>query len=231
MESNKIIVIKGSGEMASGVAHCLADCHFAVVMTDIPWPTAIRRSVCFAQAIFKGTMIIEGMTAKCVPLSDIFPTLAQGQIPIVIDPEARIVQEIRPLVVIDAILAKKNLGTKIQDAELVIGLGPGFEAGKDVHYCIETMRGHSLGQLIQQGTALPNTGIPGDIAGFTAERVLYAPEQGIFKPCKDIGDFVQIEEQIGTIGDHAIQAKIAGVIRGLIYPLTLCHKGQKNWGY
>jgi xanthine dehydrogenase accessory factor len=163
-----VILIRGAGEMATGVAHRLASCHFKVCLTETSNPQAVRREVAFSEAIFESEKKVEGVIARRVESADQIPEAwKEGKIPILMDPEAKVKDSLKPDVLIDATLAKKNLGTKITDAPLVIGLGPGFHAGKDVHLVIETNRGHDLGRIITNGEAEPNTGIPVAIGGYT----------------------------------------------------------------
>jgi len=226
--NNLVILVRGAGEMATGVAHQLASCHFKVYMTEISNPQAVRREVAFSEAVFNQEKKVEGITAKLVKSPDHIPEVwREGKIPILIDPEARVKDFIKPDVLIDATLAKKNLGTKITDALLVIGLGPGFYAGKDVHLVIETNRGHNLGRIISNGEAEPNTGIPGSIAGYTEERVIRAPKDGSFNALKKIGDGVRANEKVGMIGNVEVRSRIAGVIRGLLRDGTEVWKGMK----
>ena len=162
-----LVLIRGAGDLATGIALRLFRSHLRVVMTDLPQPTAIRRTVCFSQAILYGSYQVEDVTAERAETeADVRRILAAGQIPVLADPRAACRAWLRPDVVVDAILAKKNLGTAITDAPLVIGVGPGFCAGKDCHAVIETMRGHTLGRVIRTGEPIPNTNIPGLIGGF-----------------------------------------------------------------
>jgi xanthine dehydrogenase accessory factor len=223
-----VILIRGAGEMATGVAHRLASCLFKVCMTETPNPQAVRREVAFSEAIFDSEKEVEGVTAKRVESADhISEVWKEGKVPILIDPEAEVKDFLKPDVLIEATLAKKNLGTKITDAPLVIGLGPGFHAGKDVHLVIETNRGHDLGRIIANGEAEPNTGIPSSIAGYTEERVIRAPRAGNFKALKKIGDGVRVNEKVGIIGNTVVRSRIAGVIRGLLRDETEVWKGMK----
>jgi xanthine dehydrogenase accessory factor len=223
-----VILVRGAGEMATAVAHRLASCHFKVCMTETSNPQAVRREVAFSEAVFDSEKEVEGITAKRVRSADhILEVWKEGKIPILIDPEARVKEFLKPDILIDATLAKKNLGTKITDALLVVGLGPGFSAGKDVHLVIETNRGHNLGRIISNGEAEPNTGIPGSTAGYTEERIVRAPKDGRFKTLKKIGDGVQANEKVGIIGDVAVRSRIAGVIRGLLRDGTEVWKGMK----
>lgn len=224
-----MIVIKGAGDLASGVAVRLAHCGYPIVMTDLPHPTSIRRTVCFSEAILKGTFIVEDVTAEYAPDIDAIPTIHERKhIAVLADPEAACIKAFHPEVVVDAILAKRNLGTKITDAPIVIALGPGFTAGVDCHAVIETMRGHDLGRVILEGAAEPNTGIPGNISGFTTERVLRAPKDGIFVERRRIGDLVERGEPVAQVDGEPIAASISGVIRGLLPTGTPVQKGMKS---
>src|SRR5512136_630653 len=167
-----VVLIRGAGEMASGVIHRLHRSHFMVCMTEIAQPLAVRREVAFSEAIYDGEKEVEGVRAKLISKSGEIESLwKKGDIPILIDPDAMKTRKfLKPDVLVDAILAKKNLGTQISDAPLVIGLGPGFTAGEDVHIVVETNRGHGLCRVILSGTAEPDTGIPGEIGGYAAER-------------------------------------------------------------
>jgi len=223
-----VILIRGAGEMATGVAHRLASCHFKICMTEVSNPQAVRREVTFSEAIFDHEKEVEGVTAKRIESPDhISQVWKEGKIPILIDPDAKVKDFLKPDVLIDATLAKKNLGTKITDAPLVIGLGPGFYAGKDVHFVIETNRGHNLGRVIANGEAEPNTGVPGSIGGYTEERVIRAPESGKFNVLKKIGDDVRANEKVGMVGNVAVRSRIGGVIRGLLRDGTEVWKGMK----
>jgi xanthine dehydrogenase accessory factor len=223
-----VILIRGAGEMATGVAHRLAPCHFKVCMTETSNPQAVRREVAFSEAIFDSEKEVEGVTAKRVESAEcISEAWREGKIPILIDPDARVKDILKPDVFIDATLSKKNLGTKMTDATLVIGLGPGFHAGKDVHLVIETNRGHDLGRIISNGEAEANTGIPGNIGGYTEERVIRAPKGGKFNALKKIGDGVKANEKVGFIENIAVRSRIAGVVRGLLRDGTDVWKGMK----
>lgn len=222
------VLIRGAGELASAVAHRLHLCHFKVVMTEISRPLAIRRKVCFSEAVYRGIQEVEGVKAVLVKdPSQVEEAWQMGVIPVLVDPELRFLELIRPKILVDAIMAKRNLGTRMDMAELVIGLGPGFEAQKDVHVVIETNRGHNLGRVIYRGTAEPNTGIPGDIGGYREERVLRAPRDGLFEPLREIGDVVDTGELIAYVGGEPIRSKIKGAIRGLLREGIPVQKGMK----
>ena len=226
---NIIVLIKGGGEMATGIAHRLSRCHFKVCMTEISHPQAVRREVSFCEAVYDREKTVEGLTARLVDSYDRIPEVWDtGKIPIIVDPEAKVKDFLKPAILVDAILAKKNVGTRITDAPLVIGLGPGFYAGRDVHLVIETNRGHNLGRVISKGAAEEDTGIPGVIAGFSAERVFRAPADGTLETVRQIGDPVQAGDVVGSVDGLQVQAKIEGVIRGLLRDGTSVWKGMKT---
>lgn len=223
-----LVLIRGAGDLASGIALRLHHAKFQVLMTDLPQPTAIRRTVCFSQAILHGKMTVEDVTAKFAPSPEaVSGILAEGCIAVLADPLCRCLEALRPQVVVDAILAKRNLGTKITDAPCVIGVGPGFTAGIDCHAAVETMRGHTLGRVITKGSPLPNTNIPGLIGGFAGERVLRAPAEGIFRQILQIGDLVKQGDVAGTVNDEPMLCQIDGVLRGILADGTPVHKGMK----
>lgn len=224
-----IVLIKGAGDIASGVAVRLSHCGFRIVMTDLPHPTSIRRSVCFSEAIMRGAFTVEDVTAEyAVDVYDVPRILERDRIAVLADPKASCIDVLHPGAMVDAILAKKNLGTTINDAPIVIALGPGFTAGKDCHAVIETMRGHDLGRVILHGQAQPNTGIPGNIGGCTTERVLKAPKSGTFTEVHHIGDVVQKGDCVAYVDDEPIYSSINGVIRGLLSSGTPVYQGMKS---
>lgn len=213
---NKLIVIKGGGDIATGIAHRLHQSRFKVVITESPEPTVVRRTVAFAQAVRCGQAVVAGVTARLATSEQAGGILAAGNIPVIVDPNAHCVRELKPQAVIDASIAKRNTGARITDAPIVIGVGPGFTAGVDVHAVVETMRGHNLGLVIYQGTAVANTGIPGEVGGYTLERLIKAPADGIFTACREIGDSVAVGQTVGYVGNSPVRAAIGGVVRGLI---------------
>jgi xanthine dehydrogenase accessory factor len=224
-----MILIKGAGDLASGVAVRLAHCGYRIVMTDLPHPTSIRRTVCFSEAILQGSVSVEDVTAEYAGSIESIPAIHErGHIAVIADPDAACIKDLHPDVVVDAILAKRNLGTTIVDAPIVIALGPGFTAGVDCHAVIETMRGHDLGRVILDGSAEPNTGIPGNIGGFTTERVLRAPKDGVFREIRHIGDIVAKGDPVASVDDEMILAPIDGLIRGLLPAGTPVRKGMKS---
>lgn len=211
------VLIRGAGDLASGIACRLHQCGFSIVMTDLAVPTAVRRTVAFSRAVYEQTAEIEASTAVlCRTIGEVESALRQDQIAVMVDPEAEIQKIWKPDVVVDAILAKRNLGTSMQDAPVVIGVGPGFTAGEDCHCVIETKRGHYLGRCIYRGSAIPNSGVPGNIGGYTTERLLRAPCAGVFEPAVSIGDLVQTGDVCGTVNGVPMRSQIPGVVRGLL---------------
>lgn len=225
-EQHILVAVKGAGDLATGVIHRLVRAGFAVMATELPQPTVLRRSVSFAEAIVLGEMTVEDITARrATSLEDIQVILRDGLVPIVVDPEGTLLKQMQPTVVVEATLSKYNSGVTMQDAPIVIALGPGYEAGKDVHAVIETNRGHNLGRVYLSGSAEPNTGIPGAIGGYTSERLLRAPCAGIFYGLHQIGDmveagetvaFVRTGEDTGITRSMTIPAAISGILRGLV---------------
>jgi len=211
------VLIRGAGELATGVAHRLFRSGFRLCMTEISGPLAVRRAVSFCEAVYDGAMKVEGVTAvKVGSPKEIEGAWEKGEIPLLIDPANKVKDVLRPHVVVDAILAKKNIGTEICDAPLVLGLGPGFIANQDVHVVIETNRGHDLGRLIFRGQAETDTGVPGVIGGYGIERVLRTPQAGIFHAVKMIGDTVAQGDVVASVDGAPMHAQINGVVRGLL---------------
>ncbi|MBM4330634.1 MAG: EF2563 family selenium-dependent molybdenum hydroxylase system protein [Deltaproteobacteria bacterium] len=212
-----IVLVRGGGEMATGVAHRLARSGFRVCLTEIPEPLAVRREVSFCEAVFEGQKEVEGLMAKkAADKEEIMNLWAEDKIPVVVDPQGVIRKELHPQVLVNAILAKRNLNTKRNHAPLVIGLGPGFRVGRDCHLVVETNRGHRLGRVIEEGEAEANTGLPGEISGYTWERVLRAPATGKFQGKKEIGDRVEKGEVVAEVEGFSVAAKVSGVLRGIL---------------
>ena len=257
IKKNLLIICRGAGDLATGIIHRLHRAGHRVIALETDYPAAIRRQVSFCEAVYDGSAAVEGVTARLVPAladaetdtetylgindtpaahvasekwdrSAIEAVLEAGEVPLLIDSKGESIELLKPDVVVDAIIAKKNLGTTIDMAPLVIGVGPGFTAGQDVHLVIESMRGHNLARIITDGMAQPNTGVPGNIAGFTSERVIHAPAAGYIHDVRKIGDIVQKGDEIARIYpdkesyDNAlseyvpVNATITGIIRGLI---------------
>lgn len=268
IKKNLLIICRGAGDLATGIIHRLHRAGHRVIALETDYPAAIRRQVSFCEAVYDGSAAVEGVTARLVPAladaetdtetcsgindtpaahivsekwdsSAIEAVLEAGEVPLLIDQKGESIALLKPDVVVDAIIAKKNLGTTINMAPLVIGVGPGFTAGKDVHLVIESMRGHNLARIITDGMAQPNTGVPGNIAGFTSERVIHAPAAGYIYDVRKIGDIVQKGDEIARIYpdkesyDNAlseyvpVNATITGIIRGLIREGYYFKKGFK----
>lgn len=268
IKKNLLIICRGAGDLATGIIHRLHRAGHRVIALETDYPAAIRRQVSFCEAVYDGSAAVEGVTARLVhALTDaetdtetysgindtpaahiasekwdssvIEAVLEAGEVPLLIDPKGESIELLKPDVVVDAIIAKKNLGTTIDMAPLVIGVGPGFTAGQDVHLVIESMRGHNLARIITDGMAQPNTGVPGNIAGFTSERVIHAPAAGYIHDVRKIGDIVQKGDEIARIYpdkesyDNAlseyvsVNATITGIIRGLIREGYYFRKGFK----
>jgi xanthine dehydrogenase accessory factor len=212
-----LVLIKGAGDLATGVALRLYRSGFAVVMTEIAYPTVVRRTVAFAEAVFEGHAVVEGVEGVLAgDAAHVRRLLAQGAVAVIVDPEATVRQELRPTLLVDAIVAKRNLHTRISDAPAVVALGPGFVAGRDVHAVVETKRGHMLGRVISAGEALPNTGVPGEIGGHGAGRVLRSPADGMLRSDHTIGDQVRAGEIVAYVGDLPVRSSLDGVLRGLL---------------
>lgn len=226
LTKNKMILVRGGGDLATGVIHKLHQCGYHVLILECDRPSAIRRHVAFCEAVYDGTSAVEGVVCRHIAENNILAQCErcweEGEIPLLTDTEGKHIHELAPAAVVDAILAKKNLGTDRTMAPLTVGLGPGFTAGEDVDYVIETMRGHNLGRIIWEGSALPNTGVPGVIAGVGKERVIHSPAAGVMKNISHIADIVKKDQVIAMVGETPVKATISGVIRGLIrdgYPV------------
>jgi len=226
--NNILVIIRGGGDLATGVAVRLFRAGFSVIVLEIDHPTVIRLPVSFARAIYEGKVIVEEIEAVLIPswekAEDI---IKKGKIPVLIDQEGSCIRTLFPTILVDAILAKRNLGTRIDQAPLVIGLGPGFTAGEDVDVVIETKRGHNLGRVYYQGQAAPDTGVPGEVGGESKRRLLRAPAEGKIIPLHQIGDLVKAGEVIAEVGGIPLKAEISGVLRGLIYPQSWVARGMK----
>lgn len=228
------VLIKGAGDLASGVALRLWRAGFPVVMTEIAQPLTVRRMVAFAQAVFDEVVTVEGVTARRCQAAALHDVLAVGELPLVIDPETHLRRTLLPPVLVDGIMAKVNTGTRLDDAPLVVGIGPGFYAGRDCHAVIETDRGHDLGRVIRHGSAAPDTGLPGALPGLprTASRILRAPQSGYVTPCCAIGDTLEEGALIASVapvgGDPMpVVAPFRGVLRGLVHPSVPVRAGLK----
>ncbi len=214
---SRLVVVRGAGDLATGTIVKLRNAGYSVIATEIAKPSVIRRTVSLAEAVYSGKAEVEGVSGVYAGnLEDIPGILESGSVPVIIDPELTIVRKLKPEVLVDAAIAKRNLGTTIDMAPFVVALGPGFTAGADADAVIETKRGHSLGRIIRSGTAIANTGVPGNIEGYTSERVIHSPASGIFEGVRSIGDIVRKGDIIARVGDYDILASIDGKLRGLL---------------
>lgn len=222
------VLIKGAGDLASGIAYEFWLAGHEVLMTDIEIPLAVRRTVSFSRAVYEGEAQVEkakGILAQ--NLQEALAVIKAGNIAVIVDEEAKIREEYGPDVLIDGIMAKKNTGTCKTDAPVVIGIGPGFTAGADCHYVIETQRGPSLGNVICKGSAIPNTGIPGEIAGYTIERLIKASASGTMEPAARIGDLVKEGQIVAVTGGVPVYAQMSGIVRGMLQEGVQVEKGLK----
>lgn len=224
-----LILIKGAGDIATGIAVRLKNAGMQVVMTEIAIPTTVRRSVAFSRAVYEGSAVVENITARLVlDFAQIPSVLQRDEIPVLIDPRCEVLKSIHFDAVVDSILAKKSLSTDPTQAPVVIGVGPGFSVPQDCHCVIETQRGHDLGRCIYQGCAAKNTGIPGEIGGYTIERLLRAPCDGIFHPILAIGDIVKAGQTVALVDDQPVTAQIDGIVRGLLQDNVPVKAGMKS---
>lgn len=223
-----LIIVRGGGDLATGTIHKLYKCGFPVLILEVERPSAIRRNVAFSEAVYEGQQTVEMLTCyRADSIAHAAALLQKGKLAVLVDPKGASISELAPMAVVDAILAKKNLGTGKDMAPITVALGPGFEAGVHVDAVIETQRGHHLGRVLRSGCAAPNTGIPGMIGGFGKERVLYAPAAGILKNVCKITDTVKKGDVIAEVetqeGNVPILATMDGLLRGLIrdgYPVS-----------
>lgn len=220
-----LVLVKGAGEHATGAAHRLFRCGFRVVMTELERPTAVRLRVSFCTAVYEGAIEVEGVPARGYALED-FAGIDGSHVPVVVDPECTLLR-LKPDVVLDARILKRNADTRIDQAPLVIGYGPGLQVGRDVHYAVETNRGHDLGRILTEGEAAPDTGVPGVLGGHGRARVLRAPGAGVFTCVRTIGDLVEEGELVASVGGVAVRAGVGGVLRGHAYPGSPVQAGQK----
>ena len=227
-ERRRFIIVKGAGDLATAVIVRLAKAGYNVLALETEKPSVIRRTVSLAEAVYDGEAEVEGVKARLIKdTSSVFEAFDDGCVPILVDEKAESVKALQPEVLIDAIIAKRNLGTSIDDAPLTIALGPGFSAKVDCDYVIETKRGHNLAKIIEEGRAEENTGIPGDILGYSKERVIHSPSSGVIKNIKKIGDIVQQGDVIANVKDVEVKASISGMLRGLIKDGYKVEKGLK----
>jgi len=218
---NELVIVRGGGDIATGTIYKLVKCGYRVLVLETDRPSAIRRNVAFSEAVYEGSWKVEDVTARLIrSLEEAEKIMAMGEVAVMIDPFCEVLYQANPEVLVDGSIAKKNLGTNRTMAPVTIALGPGFTAGQDVDAVIETMRGHQLGRVILEGTAIPNTGVPGNVAGVTKERVIYSPIAGVLRNVGHITDTVEKGETIAFVetpeGKVEIPATISGILRGMI---------------
>ncbi len=222
--SPPLVAVKGAGDLATGVIHRLVRSGFPVIATELPQPTVLRRTVAFAEAVSLGEMTVEGITARRADsIEGIQAALKRSLVSVVVDPDGILLKQMQPVVLVEATLSKRNSGITMDDAPIVIALGPGYEAGRDVHAVIETNRGHNLGRVYLEGSAEPNTGVPGAIGGYSSERLLRSPCAGTIFGLRQIGDTVQAGETVAIVkaspagkDEMPVIAAISGILRGLV---------------
>jgi xanthine dehydrogenase accessory factor len=223
-----VVLIKGGGEMASAVAHKLARSGFRVCLTEVPSPRAVHRGTSFCEAVYEDEKDVEGVVAKLVSSSEaVRGVWKEGKAALIVDPDASVKDSLSPDILVDAIMAKRNTGTKITDARLVIGLGPGFKVGRDAHLVVETNNSDNLGKVLTTGEAESNTGVPLAISGLTFERVLRSPGEGEFRQVKRMGDLVRGGNVVARVNHQPVTAQIGGVIRALVRDGVKVEPGTK----
>lgn len=223
-----LIIVRGGGDLATGTIYKLYKCGFPILILEVSMPSAIRRNVAFSEAVYKGMQTVEDVTCyRAESIAEAESLLQEGKLVVLVDPKGDSISQLKPVAVVDAILAKKNLGTHKAMAPITVALGPGFTAGEEVDAVIETKRGHNLGRVLWQGSAIPNTGIPGIIGGYGKERVIHSPAEGILRNVCKITDTVKKGEEIAVVetanGNVSVAASLDGLLRGLIrdgYPVT-----------
>lgn len=228
LRKDPLVLIRGAGDLASGVAHRLCRAHLRVVMTEAAEPLAVRRTVSFCEAVYHGRQSVEGVEAVRAGAPEDLPGIWENRgVGLLVDPELTCLAWLKPDVLVEATIAKRNLGLRKDMAPLVIALGPGFEAGVDAHLVVETKRGHDLGRIYERGFAIPNTGVPGVVMGVGAARVLRAPADGVFEAAVQLGDLVEQDQVVGWVAGQPALAGTGGLVRGLIRPGTRVHRGLK----
>ena len=223
-----LTIVRGGGDLATGTIYKLYKCGFSILILEVAMPSAIRRNVAFSEAVYQGTQTVEDVTCyRAESLAQAESLLQEGKLVVLVDPKGNAISQLKPMAVVDGILAKKNLGTHKAMAPITVALGPGFTAGEDVDAVIETKRGHNLGRVLWQGSAAPNTGIPGIIGGYGKERVIHSPAEGILRNVCKITDTVKKGQEIAVVetenGNVSVVASLDGLLRGLIrdgYPVT-----------
>ncbi len=227
-EKRRLVLIKGGGDVASGIAYRLFSYGMHVIVTELDKPTVVRRMTSFAQAVYQGKIDVMGVVAKRVGnIGEAMETMELNMIPVLVETDGRVIDALKPDIVVDARMAKKNLGTKITEAPIVIGVGLGFVGGRDVHAVVETHYGPKMGEVIYDGEAEKDTGVPVEIMGYTFERVIWAPKDGTFRTEREIGEHVEVGDVVAHVDDHPLVAQASGVISGLLHNGIEVKKGKK----
>lgn len=225
---NDLIIVRGAGDLASGIIAKLHGSGFKVLAIEADEPTAVRRLVCFSEAVWEGSVVVEGIEGVYAKTTqEMRQHLSMKKVVVMRDPEGSLISTLKPKIVIDAIIAKRAITTKKTMAPLVIGVGPGHEVGTHCHAAIESHRGHKLGRIYYSGSPEQNTGVPGSILGYTKERVYYASNSGIIKIHKDIKSHVEVGDIIATIDDVPVKALISGIVRGMLRDGIRVKQGMK----
>ena len=226
--SDNLIIFRGAGELASGAIRRLILAGFPVIALEMENPLCIRRTVSFATAVYDGESEVEGVRGKLFEIGDESLNGAKKSIAaIIIDPDGKSIDNLSPSILVDARMMKKNSDVTRKSAPVVIALGPGYTAPEDVHYVVETVRGHNLGRVISEGTALPDTGVPGKLGGESAKRVLRAPISGIFNSIVKLGEMVSEGEVVGELSGTEIKSELNGLLRGLLHDGVEVSEGMK----
>lgn len=228
MRSHPIAIVKGAGDLGTGIAYRLWKAGLRVLCVDLPKPLVIRRAVAFASVLYDGVITVEGVQAERILYADeAIYVWRRYCIPVIADPALRTLDILQPEVLVDAVMAKRNTGTAVVQAPVVVACGPGFAAGQDCHAVVETQRGHDLGRVIWSGSASADTGVPGAVGGQDQKRVARAPADGLFYGRRAIGDLVKAGDIIAQVDTQIIHAEIDGVVRGLMHDGVEVKTGMK----
>lgn len=224
-----LICIKGAGDLATGIAWRLHRCGFKICCTDIAQPTTVRCTIAFSRAVYEGRATVMDLTGVlAADAEDALRIIGDGDVPVLVDPDYTEARKLDPDVLVDAIIAKKNIRTELCDAPLVVGVGPGFTAGINCHFCVESNRGHNMGRTIYDGSTEPDTAVPGDVGGFAQERIIRATADGIWHPKVRIADYVRKGDLVALAGETPVYAGMSGIVRGMLPEGTPTRLGLKS---
>ena len=229
------IFLRGGGDLASGVALRLYRAGLSLLITELAQPLTVRRLVSFSEAVFQGQTTVEGVTARLASnLPEALAFIQGGEIPVLVDPSASCVSALRtlqptgtPIVLVDARMTKHPPERDTLEADMVVGLGPGFWAGENCHAVIETNRGHFMGRVIWRGAAEEDTGVPEQVVNQGIGRVLRAPGDGFLEAHAQIGDHLEPGQLVAEVGGHPLRAPFRGMLRGLLHPGLQVMQGMK----